>query len=76
MRLNDIEKSEWTKFKAQDGQITFVTEASDKPVDCPVCKTPISNQPKILTEVDKDGDVALWKFKCSYCKVNFVIFND
>jgi len=66
----------WMKHVSPDGQVTFTTEASDRPMNCPVCKTPISNQSKILTEVDKDGDVTLWKFKCSYCKVNFVIFND
>jgi hypothetical protein len=66
----------WTKFKDKDGQVTFVTEASDRPEGCPVCKTAISKKDLTLTSRNSDGDVDTWKFKCGYCKNNFVILND
>jgi transposase-like protein len=66
----------WTKIKTNDGQITFITEMSDKPEGCPVCKTAISRKDLVETLRNSDGDVETWKFKCDRCKNNFVILND
>lgn len=68
----------WTQYKDPKGNNTFITEASNRPTNCPVCKRQFDGAEKanMVIERNVQHEIESWKFHCCRCKNNFIIFND